>query len=78
MFQLVIMTFVSQNGESPLYTASSKGHLQVVKTLMEAGANANQANKVGIHYIVSAILINIWDHFREQGPNTCFFKISIY
>ena len=20
----------------------------------------------------------IWDHFREKGPNTCYFKISIF
>ena len=43
---LVMMTFVLQNGCSPLYTASGKGHLGVVKTLLEAGANINQVNKV--------------------------------
>ena len=43
---LVMMTFVLQNGCSPLYTASFYGHLGVVKTLLEAGANINQANKV--------------------------------
>ena len=39
---------VLQNGWSPLYAASEKGHLDVVKTLLEAGANINQANNVGI------------------------------
>ena len=29
-------------------TASNKGHLDVVKTLIEAGANVNHTNKVGI------------------------------
>ena len=43
---LVMMTFVLQDGCSPLYVASLKGHLDVVKTLLEAGANINQANKV--------------------------------
>ena len=43
---LVMMTFVLQNGCSPLYVASWKGHLDVVKTLLEAGANINQADKV--------------------------------
>ena len=38
--------FVLQDGRSPLRTASLKGHLDVVKTLIEAGANVNQANKV--------------------------------
>ena len=28
--------------------AISEGHLDVVKTLIEAGANVNQTNKVGI------------------------------
>ena len=28
-------------------TASDKGHLDVVKTLIEAGANVNHTNKVG-------------------------------
>ena len=46
---LVMMTFVLQDGRSPLYTASFNGHLDVVKTLMEAGANINQANKVHVH-----------------------------
>ena len=45
---LVMMTFVLQYGSSPLYAASYsyKGHLDIVKTLIEAGANVNQANKV--------------------------------
>ena len=43
---LVMMTFVLQGGWSPLYTASRYGHLDVVKTLLEAGANINQATKV--------------------------------
>ena len=32
-------------------TASDKGHLDVVKTLIEAGANVNYTNKVGISFI---------------------------
>ena len=43
---LVMMTFVLQNGWSPLFTASCYGHFDVVETLLEAGANINQANKV--------------------------------
>eukprot|EP00731_Ephydatia_muelleri_P035118 Em0098g4a len=34
-----------ENGWSPLNGASEKGHLDVVKTLLEAGANINQADK---------------------------------
>ena len=29
--------------------ASAKGHLDVVKILIEAGTNVNHTNKVGIH-----------------------------
>ena len=45
---LVMMTFVLQNGCSPLYGASINGHLDVVKTLLEARADINQATKVGL------------------------------
>eukprot|EP00731_Ephydatia_muelleri_P036383 Em0245g2a len=41
------MTFVLQNGCSPLNAASDNGHLDVVETLLEAGANINQATKDG-------------------------------
>lgn len=40
------MTFILQDGRSPLMIASKKGHLDVVKTLIEAGANVNQTYKV--------------------------------
>ena len=42
------MIFVLQDGWSPLIVASNAGHLDVVKTLIEAGANVNQTTKVGI------------------------------
>ena len=44
-----MMTFVLQVGCRPLYIASCNGHLDVVKTLMEAGANINQTSMVGVH-----------------------------
>ena len=43
---LVMMTFVMQDGCSSLIAASFHGHVDVVKTLLEAGANINQAMKV--------------------------------
>ena len=43
-----MMIFVLQDGGSPLMTASGNGHLDVVKTLIEARANVNHTNKVGI------------------------------
>ena len=43
---LVMATFVLQSGCSPLHMASFKGHLDTVKTLIEARANVNQATKV--------------------------------
>ena len=43
---LVMMTFVLQDGCSPLYIASLNGHVDVVKTLLEAGASINQAKEV--------------------------------
>ena len=41
--------FVLQNGWSLLKTSSFKGHLDVVKALIKAGANINLADKVSTH-----------------------------
>ena len=41
--------FVLQHGRSPLYTSSFNGHLDVVKILIEAKADINQATKVSTH-----------------------------
>ena len=38
--------FVLQDGWSPLMVASEKGHLDVIRTLFEAGAEVNHTNKV--------------------------------
>ena len=32
--------------------ASEQGHVEVVKSLIEAGANINHTNKVGIHHSI--------------------------
>ena len=45
---LVMMTFVLQDCWSPLHIASDEGHLVIVKTLIEAGANVYEANKVSL------------------------------
>ena len=42
-----MMTFVLQDGWSPLHIASFNGHLDIVRALIEAGASISQANKVG-------------------------------
>ena len=46
---LVMTTFVLQDGCSPLMAACEEGHVEVVKSLIEAGANINHTNKVGTH-----------------------------
>ena len=56
---LVMMTFVLQNGRSPLYTASGKGHHEVVKTLIEAEAKVNQHYRVGTDiFSISVMLLS--------------------
>ena len=48
---LVMMTFVLQEGRSPLYVAILRGDLQVVKALIEKRADVNRANMVGEPFI---------------------------
>ena len=54
-----MMTFVLQDGWSPLHKASINGHLEIVKTLIEAGANVNQATKV--HHVAFSVIV-IYEH----------------
>ena len=42
----VMMGFVLQDGWTPLDVASQNGHLEIVKRLIEAGANVNRTSKV--------------------------------
>ena len=42
----VMMGFVLQNDATPLVLASYTGHLEIVKSLIEAGANVNHTAKV--------------------------------
>ena len=58
---LVMMTFVLQNGWSPLNGASEKGHLDVVRTLLEAGANINQADKVGTYMMFIELQLYLYN-----------------
>ena len=45
--------FIHWDGQSPLWTASYHGHLEVVENLIDAGANVNQARKVGVASVLS-------------------------
>ena len=42
----VMMGFVLQDGWTPLVFASQEGHLEIVKSLIEAGTNVNHIAKV--------------------------------
>ena len=50
------MGFVLQRGWAPLVAAGQNGHLEIVKSLIEAGANVNHTTKVVLikhHYLGS-------------------------
>ena len=52
----VMMGFVLQDGATPLVIASQNGHLEIVKSLIDAGTNVNHTTKVvkiKHHYLVS-------------------------
>ena len=42
----VMMGFVLQDGMTPLVSTSHHGHLEIVKSFIEAGANVNHTTKV--------------------------------
>ena len=52
-----MMGFILQDGVSSLSAACLNGHLDVVKTLIAAGANTNQATKVSAHIPTRASLL---------------------
>ena len=70
-FSMVMMIFVLQDGWSLLMRASSEGHLNVVKSLIEAGANVNQADKVGIYTPTLILWIVAMAACHPAHINTC-------
>ena len=52
----VMMGFVFQDGWTPLVSASQNGHLEIVKSLVEAGANVNHTTKVVKIYNIYLVL----------------------
>ena len=59
------MIFVLQVGKSLLMIALTNGHLDIVKTLIEAGANVNQSNKVSV---CALLLYSVNAHLYCLGP----------
>ena len=47
---LVMMTYIYQEGRSPLYVARFRGHCEVVNILLKSNADVNQGNMVGTHF----------------------------
>ena len=64
----VMMGFVLQDGVTPLVIASYNGHLEIVKSLIEAGANVNHTTKVvKIKPLFRVLHFHTWVsvHFNE-------------
>ena len=54
---LVMTVLILQNGWSPLMASTYKGHLDIVKSLIEAGSNVHQTNKVGRYKFVPSMFL---------------------
>ena len=66
------MALVLQDGYTPLFTASIKGHSEVVKTLIEAGANVNQGDKVRtVHPSAESLCYTKYVHVRYTNCYQC-------
>ena len=59
---LIIMIFLLQDGKTPFTIAIEKGHLDVVKTLIEAGANVDHIDEVGTVYMCTVVLLHKCTH----------------
>ena len=64
-----MMTFVLQNGWSPLHIASFNGHLDIVRALIEAGANISQVDKVGTVFLNQChfnLYTGMWETYSSK------------
>ena len=52
---------------SSLVAASANGHFGVVKTLIGAGANINQADKVGVRVHICIFTFHVVCHWKWSG-----------
>ena len=56
------LLFSLQSGETPVWTASWKGHSAVVQLLIENGADINICNEVCSYIEISTISVVYWHH----------------
>ncbi len=56
-----------QYGKTPLFKAASEGHLEVVRLLVEKGAEVNRADRVRRRGGARAMFINV-----SQSPIHCY------
>ena len=60
------------HGRTPLYWASSQGHLEVVRALLAAGADVNRSDNYGFTPLSVALAFNhtqIADLLRDAGAH---------
>ena len=58
-----LVNVTDEEGWAPIHSASSAGHLQVVRSLVQAGADVHQKNSSGctaLHYAASKVSMNIF------------------
>ena len=67
--------FILQGSASLFWIASSKGNVQVIKSLMKSkGVNINQPNEVrSIHFVCMCVCVCVYEHFCDS-----IVQIEIY
>jgi ankyrin repeat protein len=67
-----------QNGLTPIYAASSGGHLNIVDLLIAAGARVNAANEVALHLLTLLVMMHHLTSLPRPPCAFCCFSLLLH